>query len=235
MNVKWGTLTEIRGTWEPPSLRQRLGLALFSIGLGLIAGTGGLALIVADNDSDPQRASAFALVQMPSVATLAPKTSAEAPLVDAVLAREIRDSDSISREIAKRANLKSCPGTSAYEAENRCGSSAASNPDMTAPASSPPALAVVPTSDDSHSQVIAEAHPPASVENTPVAEVNATPSADAGPAVVEAPAPEASAAKEPKTARPQSGHRPAYQQSSAWFDSRPRRGRYAQQHFWPFW
>ena len=55
MNLMWGTLTEIRDMWVLPSVRQRLGLALFSIGVGLIAGTGGLALIVADQDSDPRR------------------------------------------------------------------------------------------------------------------------------------------------------------------------------------
>ena len=183
MNVTWGTLTEIRDTWEPPSLRQRLGLALFSIGLGLIAGTGGLALIVADNDSDPQRAYPHSrLCRCQVLQRLLRSRVRRRRLSKTVLAREIRDSDSISREIAKRANLKSCPGTSAYEAENRCGSSAASNPDMTAPASSPPACRGSPNGDDSHSQVIAEAHPAASVENTPIVEVTPRHQTDAGPA-----------------------------------------------------
>jgi hypothetical protein len=58
----WGTLTEVRDVWVLPSVRQRLGLALFSMGVGLIAGTGGLALIVADQDSDPRGVFAYAPV-----------------------------------------------------------------------------------------------------------------------------------------------------------------------------
>jgi hypothetical protein len=210
--LPWGTLTETPDLWDPPSLRRYLGLALFFVGFGLIAGTSGLALFVTDNDSDSSRAFAFALVQTQGVATAASKTSAEALVVDTVRAREIRDSEGIAREIAERENLKSCPGTSAYEVENRCGSGASNY--VGAPVSSPPALPVAPTDH---------------VENTPGIEVNATPLTDPAPAVVEAPAPETSAPKEQKTARQQSGHRHAYH------DSRPRRGRYAQQHFWPFW
>jgi len=154
-----------------------------------------------------------ALLQTPSVATA---ESAEAPLVHATLAREIRDLDSVTREIAKRENPVSCPGAPLYEAENRCGSGAASKPEIAAPVSSPsnldratpvsgpPVLAVVPTSD---------------VENTPTAEVNATLSTDTGPAGVEVPALDVPATTERKRVRQQ-----------------PPRGRYAQQrHFWPFW
>ena len=50
MNLMRGTITELCDVWVLPSVRQRLGLALFSMGVGLIAGTGGLALIVADQD-----------------------------------------------------------------------------------------------------------------------------------------------------------------------------------------
>ena len=218
VGLRWGALTEIRNLWEPPSLRRR---ALSFVGFGLIASVSGLALLVADNDSDPRRAFEFAPVQTPSVVAASAKPSAEVPLVHAILVHESGDSDSIPREITKRENLKSCPG---YGAENRCGSGAASNSGIaapvsspskpeTAPVSSPPALTIVPTVD---------------VENTPVVGINAAPSTDAGPAVVEAPAPEVSVAKERKTSRQQSGHRHAYQQSS-------RRGRYAKQHFWPFW
>ena len=59
----WGTLTEVRDVSVLPSVRQRLGLVLFSMGVGLIAGTGGLALIVADQDSDPRGVFAYAPVQ----------------------------------------------------------------------------------------------------------------------------------------------------------------------------
>ena len=54
VNLPCGTLTEIHDVWVPPSLRQRLGLALFSIGLGLITGTSGIGLIVAENNFDPR-------------------------------------------------------------------------------------------------------------------------------------------------------------------------------------
>ena len=230
VGLPWGTLTEIRDLWEPLGFRRR---ALSFVGFGLIASASGLALIALDSDSDPRRAFEVALVQTSSVATAAPMTSAEAPLVHATRAREIRDLDGVTLEIEKGENPKSCPGTPSYEAENRCGSGAASNPGMAAPLSSPsnrdmaapvsgrPPLSVIPTS---------------AVENTPTAEVNATPSTDAGPAGVEAPALEVPATTERKTVRQQNVRRHADQQSSAWFDSRPGRGRYAQQrHFWPFW
>jgi hypothetical protein len=150
----------------------------------------------------------LALLQMPSAA------SAEAPLVHETLAHETRDFDGVTREIAKGENLKSCPGTAS--AENRCGSGAASNPEIAAPVFSPsnpdmaapvfgrPPLAVVPGAD---------------VENTPTAEVKATASSDVGPAGVEAPALKMRATTEQRTVRQQ-----------------PRRAHYAQQrHFWPFW
>jgi len=209
VDLPWGGLTEIRDLGESRGFRQR---ALSFVGCGLIAGASGLALIALDSDSDARRAFEVALVQTPSVATA---TSVEAPLVHATLAREIRDLDGATREIAKGENPKSCLGTS-YEAENHCGSGAASNPEIAAPASSPsnpdmaapvsgpPPLAVVPTSD---------------VENAPTAEVNATPSTEARPAGVEAPGLQVPATTGRKTVRQQ-----------------PRRTRYAQQrHLWPFW
>ena len=79
MNLMRGTLSEVRDVWVLPSVRQRLGLALFSMGVGLIAGTGGLALIVADQDSDPRGVFAFAPEQTLAVATAAPKSDVEAP------------------------------------------------------------------------------------------------------------------------------------------------------------
>ena len=200
-----GTLTEIPDLWEGPGFRQR---ALAFVGFGLIASASGLALIALDSNSDPGKTFEVALLQTPGAA------SAEAPLVHETLAREMRDFDGVTREIAKGENPKSCPHTAS--AENRCGSGAASNPEMAAPVSSlsnpdmaapvsrPPPLAVV---------------PPADVENAPTAEFKATALSDAGPAGVETPALKMPATTERKTVRQQ-----------------PRRAHYAQQrHFWPFW
>ncbi len=234
MSLSWGLLAEIRDLWVPPRLRRRLSLMLAFLGFGLIAGTSGVALIVADTDSDPRSAFAFAPVQTPTVATAAPEPNVEGPLPKVVLAREAIDSNGTTREVANRENVKACPSTS-YASDNRCGSGAASISEIAAPVSNSSASTVVPRGDDSEGTIIAEPQPAASGESTPVLEVSATPPTDAAAAVVEAPAPEASTTKPRKTARQQSGQRHAHQQSSAWFDSRPRRGRYAQHPFWPFW
>jgi hypothetical protein len=226
VSLSWGLLTEMRDLWVPPRLRQRLSLMLAFLGFGLIAGTSGVALIVADTDSDPRSAFAFAPVQTPTVATAAPESNVEGPLPKTVLAREVIASNGMTREIANRENVKTCPSTS-YASDNRCGPGEASNPEMAAPVSNSSASTVVPTGDASEGTIIAEPQPAASGESTPVLEVSAMPPTDAEAAVVEAPAPEASTAKPRKTARQQSGQRHAYQQ--------PRRGRYAQHPFWPFW
>lgn len=210
MSLSWGMFAELRDLWVPPSLRRRLGLALSFVGFGLIAGTSGLTLIVADNDSDPRSAFAFAPLEPPSVATAAPTASAKVPVVDAVLPGEVTEPDRIARKIANRGTAGPVPDA--------------------------PASATPPTAGDTHGPVVAESHPAASVENPPALAASAPQSTDVVPAVVEATAPAAesapqdpSAVKPQKTARQQTGRRHGYQQSSA------RRGRYAQQHFWPFW
>jgi len=138
-------LTEIRDLWVPPRLRRRLSLMLAFLGFGLIAGTSGVALIVADTDSDPRSAFAFAPVQTPTVATAAPESNVEGPLPKAVLAREVIASNGMTREIANRENVKACPSTS-YTSDNGCGPGEASNPEMAAPVSNSSASTVVPTS-----------------------------------------------------------------------------------------
>lgn len=197
---------ELRDLWVPPSLRRRLGIALSFVGFGLIAGTSGLTLIVADNDSDPRSAFALAPLEPPSAATAAPNASAEVPVVEAVLPREVTEPDRIARKIANR--------------------------DTAGPVPDAPASATAPTAGDTHGPGVAESHPAASVQNPPALVASAPQSTDVVPAVVEATAPAAeplppdpSAVKPQKTARQQTGRR---QQSS-------RRGRYAGQHFWPFW
>ena len=227
MNLMRGTLSEVRDVWVLPSVRQRLGLALFSMGVGLIAGTGGLALIVADQDSDPRGAFAFAPVP-PAVATAAAKPDAEMPPVKTVLAREITDSNAITREIAKRENVKPCRGWS-HDADNQCLSDPTSNPEPAAPGSNPLVAAVVRTEHGSDRTIVAELHPAASLENRQTVEAGAPLSTDAVPAPVETPTLEPPATQP----RQRSGQHHTYQQSSALFDFHPRRGR--QQHFWPFW
>ena len=110
--MSWGLLAEIRDLWVPPSLRRRLSLMLAFLGFGLIAGTSGVALIVADTDSNPRSAFAFAPLET-LVGAAAPKTSVEVPRVDTVVAREIAEADGAALEIASRENFRSCPGTSA--------------------------------------------------------------------------------------------------------------------------
>jgi hypothetical protein len=234
VNSSWGLLAEIRDLWVPPPLRRRLSLMLAFLGFGLIAGTSGVALIVADTDSDPRSAFAFTPVQMPTVATTAPEPNVEGPLPKVVIPREVIDSNGTTREVANSENVKACPSRS-FASDNRCGSGTASISEIAAPVSNSSALTDVPRGDDSEGTIIAEPQPAASGESTPVLEVRATPPTDATAALVEAPAPESSTTKPRKTARQQSGQRHAHQQSSAWFDSRPRRGRYAQHPFWPFW
>jgi hypothetical protein len=167
-------LTEIRDLWVPPRLRRRLSLMLAFLGFGLIAGTSGVALIVADTDSDPRSAFAFAPAQTPTVATAAPESNVEGPLPKAVLAREVIASNGMTREIANRENVKACPSTS-YASDNRCGPGEASNPEMAAPVSNSSASTVVPTGDASEGTIIAEPQPAASGESTPVLEVSAMP------------------------------------------------------------
>jgi hypothetical protein len=227
VNLMWGTLTEVRDVCVLPSVRQRLGLVLFSMGVGLIAGTGGLALIVADQDSDPRGVFAYAPVQTLAVATAAPKSDVEAPPAKTVLAREVSDPNAITPEIAKRENVKPCRGLS-YEADSPCVLEPTSNPELAAPEPNPPVAAVVRTGHGSDRTIVAELHPAASLENTQTVEVSAPLSTDAVPAPVETPTLEP-----PATQRQRSGQRHTYQQSSALFDFHPRRGR--QQHFWPFW
>src|ERR1700686_3717578 len=112
VSLSWGTLTEIRDLWVPPRLRRRLSLMLAFLGFGLIAGTSGVALIVADTDSDPRSAFAFTPVQIPTVATTAPEPNVEGPLPKAVLAREVIDSNGTTREVANREGVKGGPSTS---------------------------------------------------------------------------------------------------------------------------
>ena len=227
MNLMWGTLTEVRDVCVLPSVRQRLGLVLFSMGVGLIAGTGGLALIVADQDSDPRGVFAYAPVQTLAVATAAPKSDVEAPPAKTVLAREVSDPNAITPEIAKRENVKPCRGLS-YEADSPCVLEPTSNPELAAPEPNPPVAAVVRTGHGSDRTIVAELHPAASLD-TQTVEVSAPLSTDAVPAPVETPTLEPPATQP----RQRSGQRHTYQQSSALFDFHPRRGR--QQHFWPFW
>src|ERR1700738_3240031 len=144
VSSSWGLLAEIRDLWVPPRLRRRLSLMLAFLGFGLIAGTSGVALIVADTDSDPRSAFAFAPVQTPTVDTAAPESNVEGPLPKAVLAREGFDWAGRTREIANRENVKACPSTS-YTSDNGCGPGAASNPEMAAPVSNSSASVVVPT------------------------------------------------------------------------------------------
>jgi hypothetical protein len=160
VNLSCGTLTEVRDVWVLPSVRHRLGLALFSMGVGLIAGTGGLALIVADQDSDPRGVFAFAPVQTLAVTTAAPKSDVEAP----PLAREVSDPNAIPPEIAKR--------------------------EIAAPEPNLPVAAVVRTGHGGDRTIVAELHPAASLENTQTVEVSTPLSTDAVPAPVETPTPE---------------------------------------------
>jgi hypothetical protein len=232
VNLPCGTLTEVRNVWVLPSVRQRLGLALFSISVGLIAGTVGLALMAVDHDSDPRSAFAFAPVQTLTVETAIPNSDAEVPLVKTVLAREVAELNAITREITQRENVKPCRGSS-YEADSPCVLEPSSNAEVAAPKPNPPVATVVRTRHDSDRTIVAEQNPAASPGSTPTVEVGATPSTDASPAVAETPTLEPPAAKPRYTERQQNGQRHPSQRSWAFFDSRPRRGR--QQHFWPFW
>ena len=230
MNLPWGSLTEVRDVWVLPSVRQRLGLALFSIGVGLIASTGGLALVAADQDFDPASAFALAPVQAPPVATVAAKSDPEVPLVQTVLARVVTHANPTAHEIAKREDIKPCGGSSADDA---CLPDTKSTPEPAAPESNSPAAAVLPTGHVSDGTIVTELHLAASRESAPSDEISATRSTDAAPAVVETPTQELPPTKPRKMERQQSGQRHPYQQSWALFDLHPRRGR--QQRFWPFW
>ena len=225
--MPWGTLTEVRDVWVLPSVRQRLGLALFSIGVGLIASTGGLALIAADQDSDPASAFALAPVQAPPVATVAAKSAPEVPLVQTVLARVVTHANPTAREIA---NIKPCGDLSADDA---CLPDTKSTREPAALESNSPAAAVLPTGHVSDGTIVTELHLAASRESAPSDEISTTRSTDAALAVVEMPTQELPPTKPRKMERQQSGQRHPYQQSWALFDSHPRRGR--QQRFWPFW
>ncbi len=204
MSVSWSTLAELRDFWAP-LLRRRLALALSFLGFGLIAGTSGLTLVVADNESDPRSAYAFAPLERPTATSAAPNASAEVPIVETVVPRQVTEPDRVAREIA------------------------ASTPEPAASASDPrlatAANAAQARAGGSPGPVTAQSEQAAPAESTPVVEASGPQSGDSVPAAVEPPTPQTAPVRPRKTARQQSGHRQAYQQ--------PRR-RYAQP-FWPFW
>ncbi|HEY7242988.1 MAG TPA: hypothetical protein VH678_03790 [Xanthobacteraceae bacterium] len=234
MSLGWSTLAEIRDLWLPPRLRRRFALVSSFLGFGLIAGASGLSLIAADDDSNPRSAFAFAPLETANVGTAAANANAQVRAVETALAPEAARSDSTTREIGKRESFNSCMPSSAHGAANRCAVSVtASNPEAHDAASDPPPSTAVPGSSDSHAggspaPVLAHAEPPAPAVTTPVVELSQPKTADALPAAVEPPVAETPAPKPRRTARQQNGYRHAYQQSA-------RHGRYAQQHFWPFW
>jgi hypothetical protein len=215
VRVPSGMFSDLCDRWIPPGMRRGLSVTLAFMGFGLVAGASGLALIAADNDTDPRSAFAFSPVQPARVET-AVKAPADMPRVETVMAREVTGADII----------RPCAGKPGDDAD-RCVSDAASKPRTPDPVSAPATAAEAVTADTPR-PAVSTSEPAVSVASAPAPEEDA-PSKSAervAPLVEEAVLP-APAAKPQKTARQQGGRR--YAQSSA-----PRRSRYAQ-HFWPFW
>jgi hypothetical protein len=193
-----------------PNLRRKLTLALAFTAFGLVAGASGVALLVAEDDSDPR--NAFALARLPSpaeerAATMATVETPATPVAQAVVPPKAATVDT----------PKPC-------AETDCDSGAGRKPEVVLAA--PPAAGDAPRGQSSEPAEAAP-RPAALVANAPpleegtVAPANTTAPAPAAEAV----APARPAATPRRTAHNQARRAPQYQQFSLWpFGGNGRRG-----------
>ena len=214
-----GLIPEFTHFRSAPNLRRKLTLALAFTAFGLVAGASGIALLVAEDDSDPR--SAFALARLPSpaeerAATIATIETPATPVAQAVL----------PPQVAKVETLKPCARGASGTPEADCDSGASRKPEVALAVTAPPAAGDVP-SGQSGEPAEAAPRPVALVANAPpleegiVAPANATVPAPAAEAV----APARPAATPRRTAHNQARRAHQYQQFSLWpFGGNGRRG-----------
>jgi hypothetical protein len=214
-----GLIPEFTHFQAAPNLRRKLTLALAFTAIGLVAGASGVALLVAEDDSDPR--SAFALARLPSQAeeratTITTIETPATPVAQAVL----------PSQIAKVEAVKPCARNASGAPEADCDSGASRKPEVVLAVTAPPAASDAPRG-QSGEPAEAAPRPAALVANAPpleegtVAPANATAPVQAAEAV----APARPAATPRRTAHNQARRAPQYQQFSLWpFGGNGRRG-----------
>jgi hypothetical protein len=214
-----GLIPEFTHFRAAPNLRRKLTLALAFTAIGLVAGASGVALLVAEDDSDPR--SAFALARLPSPAeeratTIATIETPATPVAQAVL----------PPDVAKVKSLEPCARNASGAPEADCDSGVSRKPEVVLAVTAPPAAGDAPSRQSSEPAEAAP-RPAALVANAPpleegtVAPANATAPAQAAEAV----APARPAATPRRTAHNQARRAPQYQQFSLWpFGGNGRRG-----------
>ena len=172
-----GLIPEFTHFRAPPNLRRKLTLALAFTTLGLVAGASGVALLVAEDDSDPR--SAFALAQLPAPAEERATAIATIEIPATPVAQAV-----LPPQVAKAETPKPC-------AETDCDSGAGRKPEVALAVTAPPAAGDVPRGQSSEPAEAAP-RPAALVANAPpleegtVTPANATAPASAAEAVAPA-------------------------------------------------
>ena len=214
-----GLIPEFTHFRAAPNLRRKLTLALAFTAFGLVAGASGVALLVAEDDSDPR--SAFALARLPSPAeeratAINTIEMSVTPVAQAVL----------PPQVAKVETLKPCGRSASGAIEADCDSGAGRKPEVVLAVTAPPAAGESPRGQSSEPAEAAP-RPAALVANAPpLEEGTVTPANATAPAsAAEAVAPARPAATPRRTAHNQARRAPQYQQFSVWpFGGNGRRG-----------
>ena len=214
-----GLIPEFTHFRAAPNLRRKLTLALAFTTLGLVAGASGVALLVAEDDSDPR--SAFALAQLPAPAEERATAIATIEIPATPVAQAV-----LPPQVAKAETLKPCARSASGTPQADCDSGASRKPEVILAVTAPPAAGDAPRGQSSEpaeaaprpAALVADAPP---LEEGTVAPANATAPASAAEAV----APARPAATARRTAHNQARRAPQYQQFSVWpFGGNGRRG-----------
>ena len=214
-----GLIPEFTHFRSAPNLRRKLSLALAFTAFGLLAGASGVALLVAEDDSDPR--SAFALARLPSPAEERAATIATIEMPATPVAQPV-----LPPQVAKVETLKPCGRSASGAIEADCDSGAGRKPEVVLAVTAPPAAGESPRGQSSEpaeaaprpAALVADAPP---LEEGTVAPANATAPASAAEAV----APARPAATPRRTAHNQARRAHQYQQFSVWpFGGNGRRG-----------
>jgi hypothetical protein len=207
-----GLIPEFTHFRAAPNLRRKLTLAVAFTAIGLVAGASGVALLVAEDDSDPR--SAFALARLPSPA------DERATMIATV---EVPATPVAQAVLPPRAATVDTPEPCA---ETDCDSGAGRKPEVVLAVTAPPAAGDAPRGQSSEPAEAAP-RPAALVANAPsLEEGTAAPANATAPApAAEAVAPARPAAAPRRTAHNQARRAPQYQQFSVWpFGGNGRRG-----------
>src|SRR3974390_2722963 len=133
-----GLIPEFTHFRSAPNLRRKLALAFAFTAFGLVAGASGVALLVAEDDSDPR--SAFALARLPSPAEERATTMATVEVPATPVAQAV-----LPPQIAKVETSKACARNASGTPETDCDSGASRKPEVALAVSAPPAAGDVPS------------------------------------------------------------------------------------------